>query len=297
MSAERREAASSTVEAARRALAARFSAAGLASAALDARLLVGAALGLNLTSLIVSAAQPLTQQQADRIEALAQRRVRGEPVARILGETEFFGLRLRLSRETLVPRADTETVVELALDVLRLGSPRTGNLRILDIGTGSGAILIALLSERSDAFGVGTDLSEGALKTARQNAIALGCASRTGFVACDFAAPLQGPFDLIVSNPPYIRSTEIADLCSEVRDHDPICALDGGADGLTAYRAIVPQALRLLSAGGALVVEAGYDQAATIGGLMAAGGFAVEEPPRMDLGGIPRAVFGRKEPR
>jgi len=286
-----------TVEAARRALAARFHDTGLESAELEARLLVGAALKLDLTSLVVFGARRLTRLEEEHIDWLARRRLRGEPVARILGEKEFWGLRLRLSRETLVPRADTETVVELALEVLRRGRPRKGDLRILDIGTGSGAILLALVSERSDAFGVGTDLSAGALKLARQNAAALGYASRTGFVACDYAAALQGPFELVVSNPPYIRSADIAALTREVRDHDPICALDGGPDGLDAYRAIVPEAMRLLDPGGALILEAGYDQAASIGGLMASAGLVVEEPPRADLAGIPRAVLGRKTPR
>jgi release factor glutamine methyltransferase len=218
-------------------------------------------------------------------------------VARILGEKEFWGLPLKLSPETLVPRADTETVVELALDMLRAETPPNRDLRILDIGTGSGAILLALLSERSDAFGVGSDVSEGALKSARRNAAALGYAPRTGFVACDYASALKGPFDLVVSNPPYIRSADIGGLGSEVREHDPLSALDGGADGLTAYRALIPEAVRLLKGGGALIVEAGYGQADQIEGLMVAAGLVVSEPPRADLAGIPRAVGGRKRPR
>jgi release factor glutamine methyltransferase len=286
-----------TVDAARRALAARFDAARLESAELDARLLLGATLKLDLTGLITSSARRLTQEEADLLEQFARRRVRGEPVARILGEKEFWGLRLKLSPETLVPRADTETVVELALDMLRDNPPPNRDLRILDIGTGSGAILLALLSERSDAFGVGTDLCEGALKAARQNAAALGYSPRTGFVACDYASALKGPFDLVVSNPPYIRSADIGDLGTEVREHDPLSALDGGADGLTAYRALVPEAVRLLVEGGTLVVEAGYGQAGQIEGLMVAADLVVQEPPRADLAGIPRAVGGRKRPR
>ena len=285
-----------TVEAARRTLAARFDAARLESAELDARLLLGATLKLDLTGLITSSRRHLTQEEADLLEQFARRRVGGEPVARILGEKEFWGLRLKLSPETLVPRADTETVVELALDMLR-EKPPNRNLRILDIGTGSGAILLALLSERSDAFGVGTDLCEGALKAARQNAAVLGYSPRTGFVACDCASALKGPFDLVVSNPPYIRSADIGDLGTEVREHDPLSALDGGADGLTVYRALVPEAVRLLVEGGALVVEAGYGQAGQIEGLMVAADLIVQEPPRADLAGIPRAVGGRKRPR
>ena len=163
-----------------------------------------------------------------------------------------------------MPRPDTETVVELALEMLR-AAPRPGHPpRIADIGTGSGAILLALLSELPDAFGVGTDISEDALQTAHSNAADLGLAGRAGFVACDYAAALSGPFDLIVSNPPYIRSAEIAGLAAEVRDHDPRRALDGGADGLDAYRALIPQAARLLAPGGALVVEAGQGQSGDI---------------------------------
>ncbi len=286
-----------TVEAARRALAARFNSASIESAELDARLLLGAALRLDLTGMIASAARHLTREEAELAEAFAQRRLRGEPVARIVGEKEFWGLRLKLSPETLVPRPDTETVVELALDMLRAGHSSDRPLRILDIGTGSGAILLALLSERADAFGVGTDTSEGALKTAKQNAADLGYASRTGLVACNYASALRGPFDLVVSNPPYIRSADVGGLATEVRDHDPLQALDGGADGLTAYRALIPEAVRLLAVGGTLVVEVGYGQDRQVEGLMKAAGLVVQEPFRTDLAGIPRAVGGRKMPR
>ncbi len=286
-----------SVDAARRALAARFAAAGFDSADLDARLLLGAALKLDLTGLIASGARRLTTGEAELVEAFAARRLRGEPVARILGEKEFWGLPLKLCAETLVPRPDTETVVELALELLRDPFVSDRPLRILDIGTGTGAILLALLSEEREAFGVGTDISEGALATARENAAALGFASRASFVACSYASALKGPFDLVVSNPPYIRTTDIADLAEEVRAYDPHAALDGGADGLGAYRALVPQAMQLLAVGGVVVVEAGHGQAGEIEGLMTAAGIAVEKAPKADLAGIPRAVGGRKMPR
>jgi release factor glutamine methyltransferase len=286
-----------TVDVARRALAARFNKASLDSAELDARLLLGAALELDLTGLIASGARLLTASEAERVETFAARRLRGEPVARILGEKEFWGLRLRLSAETLVPRPDTETVVELALAMLRDAPMSSAAIRILDIGTGTGAILLALLSERPEASGIGTDVSEGALATARQNAAMLGLASRAGFVACSYASALKGAFDLVVSNPPYIRSADIAGLAEEVRAHDPLTALDGGADGLDAYRALIPQAARILRDGGALVVEAGYGQSHQIEGLMTAAGLAVRFPPKADLAGIPRAIGGRKMPR
>jgi release factor glutamine methyltransferase len=286
-----------TVDAVRRALAARFNEAGIDAAELDARLLVGAALKLDLTGLIASSARRLTMSEAERVEAFATRRLRGEPVARILGEKEFWGLKLKLSAETLVPRPDTETVVELALELTRDEPASANAMRILDIGTGTGAILLALLSERTEALGVGTDISEGALATAKRNAVGLGYASRAGFVACNYASALKGPFDLVVSNPPYIRSADIADLAEEVRAHDPFAALHGGTDGLDAYRALIPQAVQLLRDGGALVVEAGYDQSRQIEGLMTTAGLTVPCAPKADLAGIPRAVGGRKMPR
>ncbi len=283
------------VETVRRALAARFRAAGNDSSELDARLLTGAALALDLTGLVRSAARCLTQQETGRLEDFARRRLKGEPVARILGEREFWSFKLQLSPETLVPRPDTETVVELALEML--GSTSVSSAaRILDIGTGSGAILLALLSEQPRAFGVGTDISEGALRTARRNAAELGLVGRTAFLACDYAAALSGRFDLIVSNPPYIRTADIAGLAREVRGHEPQRALDGGADGLSAYRALIPQAVGLLEMGGGLVLEVGCGRSDEIEALMTAAGLTLEKS-KVDLAGIPRAVGGRKRPR
>jgi release factor glutamine methyltransferase len=169
-------------------------------------------------------------------------------------------------------------------------------LRIADLGTGSGAILLALLSELPNAYGTGTDISEAALQTAHNNASRLGLASRATFIACDYAAALSGLFDLIVSNPPYIGSAEIAGLATEVRDHDPLAALDGGTDGLDAYRALIPQAARLLAPRGVLVVEAGQGQTGAIAELMRAEGLTKEQPAKADLAGVLRAVAGRKLP-
>jgi release factor glutamine methyltransferase len=287
--------AEQTVETARRRLAARFKSGAIDSPELDARMLVGAALGLDLTGMIAAATRPVTAAEAARLEDFAGRRLKGEPVARILGSREFWGLPLQLSAATLVPRPDTETVVALALQMLRAG-PGADRPRIVDLGTGSGPILLALLSELPDAMGVGTDISTAALRTARANARNLGLARRAAFVACDYASALSGAFDLIVSNPPYIRSGEINDLASEVRDHDPLGALDGGSDGLDAYRALIPQAVRLLAPGGGLALEVGHDQGADVEQLMAAAGLTLRGPPRTDLAGIPRAVAGRKLP-
>jgi release factor glutamine methyltransferase len=285
-----------TVESARRSLTAQFKAAQLDSAELDARMLVGAVLGLDLTGMIAAAGRVLTPDESMRLEDFARRRLAGEPVARILGRKEFWGLPFKLSAATLVPRPDTETVVELALEMLRAAPHPDRARRIADIGTGSAAILLALLSELPNAFGVGTDISVAALQTARGNAADLGFTARTAFVACDYASALSDTFDVIVSNPPYLRSAEIAGLATEVRDHDPRAALDGGADGLDAYRALIPQAARLLLPGGTLVVEAGDGQSGPIEGLMTAAGLTHDRPPKADLAGIRRAVAGRKAP-
>jgi release factor glutamine methyltransferase len=285
-----------TVETARRSLTARFRSHAIDSAELDARMLVGAVLGLDLTGLIAAANRPVAAEEAARLEQFAHRRVAGEPVARILGRKEFWGLPLQLSAATLVPRPDTETVVELALEIARGQPHRASPVRIADIGTGSGAILLALLSEYPDAYGVGTDISVAALRTASANAAGLEFKPRAAFVACDYAAALSGGFDLMVSNPPYIRSADIVDLATEVRDHDPLHALDGGADGLDAYRRLIPQAARLLRAGGALVVEVGHGQSGDVGELMTAAGLIQERPAKADLAGIHRAVAGRKMP-
>jgi release factor glutamine methyltransferase len=288
--------AGQTIDSARRSLTARLKSGHIDSAELDARILVSAVLGLDLTGLIASANRRVTPAEAVRLEDLARRRVAGEPVARIVGMKEFWGLPLRLSAATLVPRPDTETVVELALEMVHAAPGPDRRLRIADIGTGSGAILLALLSELPEACGFGTDISMAALRIASDNAAHLGFADRAAFIACDYAAALSAPFDLIVSNPPYIRSAEIGLLATEVRDHDPHRALDGGADGLDAYRALIPQAARLLLPGGALVVEVGQGQSAEVEGLMTAAGLICERPAKADLAGIRRAVAGRKLP-
>ncbi|WP_407120393.1 peptide chain release factor N(5)-glutamine methyltransferase [Bradyrhizobium sp. STM 3561] len=287
--------AGQSIERARRTLAAQLKSAQLDEAELDARTLISAALGLDLTGLATQAARPLTAAEASRLAQHAQRRIAGEPVARILGTREFWGLPFRLSEATLVPRPDTETVVELALEIFR-ERQASHPPRIADIGTGSGAILLALLHEIPDAFGVGTDLSLNALKTASNNAAALGLADRAAFVACSYAAALRGPFDLMVSNPPYIPSGEIPKLSIEVREHDPHLALDGGNDGYDAYRALIPQAAERLAPGGALIVEAGQGQAQNIETLMRGAALSLDRPPKADLAGIPRAVSARKMP-
>jgi release factor glutamine methyltransferase len=274
---------------ARRRVAAAFRSAEIDSPELDARLLVGEALGLDHAGLAAAANDPLDAEQVEAIAALATRRLAHEPVARILGRKEFWGLPLELAPATLVPRPETETVVEAALAELDHSVGRTKALRILDLGTGSGALLLALLAELPQAFGIGTDISLAALEVARRNARATGSASRARFVLCDLGSALGGRFDLIVSNPPYIARGAIAELAPEVRDHDPGAALDGGPDGLDCYRAIAVQAPSLLAASGRLAVELGEGQAGAVQTLFAQAGLRLVAT-RPDLSGIPRAL-------
>ena len=276
----------------RRALAAKFHDAGLDSPDLDSRILVGHALGLDHAALAAAAARKLDADEESAVAALASRRLTGEPVARILGYREFWSLPLRVDAATLVPRPETETVVEAALAAIDAGGPRARKLRTADLGTGSGALVLALLSELPNALGIGTDASTRALAVARDNARRLG-QTRARFVACDMAAALRGPFDAIVSNPPYVASADIATLAPDVRDFDPHLALDGGTDGLDFYRAIAAAAPTLLAPGGVLVVELGVGQAEPVAHLFAAAGLA-PSPPRPDLSGTPRALVARK---
>jgi release factor glutamine methyltransferase len=276
------------VQQARRALGAAFGSAGLDTPDLDARVLVAHALGLDHAGLVAAGGRALDDTEAARISSLADRRLAGEPVARILGTREFWGLPLTVTPAVLVPRPETETVVELALSLIE---DRARPLRIADLGTGSGAILLALLHELPNAFGIGTDIAPGALEVARRNAMRLGLADRARFAACDYGAALAGPFDLVLSNPPYIATSVIATLAPEVRDHDPSCALDGGADGLAAYRTLAADAARLAGAGH-LVVEIGAGQERDVEFLLTQKGLALAAM-RHDLSGIARALAVR----
>jgi len=282
-----------SVTGARHDLAWQFRTAGLDTPDLDARVLVGHALGLDHAGLTAQSERRLTSAEADAVAVLARRRLAHEPIARIVGAKEFWGLSLKLNADTLVPRPETETVVEAALAAI--GERKTQPLRIADLGTGSGALLIALLSELPNASGVGTDLSEGALTCARDNAFAFGLSGRAAFIACDYGTALKGPFDLVVSNPPYIAHGDIASLQGEVRLFDPPCALDGGPDGLDGYRAIAAGAPRLLAPDGVLVVELGAGQSEAVSALFAAAGLAIEAC-RNDLSGTARALAARALP-
>jgi len=288
----RKPAGALTVVRARRALADQFRAAGLDSPELDARILIGHALKLDHAGLAAAGPRILDRAESEAIAAVGRRRLAREPTARIVGHKEFWSLNLAIDAATLVPRPETETVVEAALAAIDKHGPRSRPLRITDLGTGSGALLLALLSELPQAFGIGTDTSVGALAMARDNARRLQLA-RAQFVACDLAAALHGPFDLIVSNPPYIASAEIDALPPEVRDFDPRPALDGGLDGLTFYRSIAGAAPALLAPGGALVVELGAGQARAVAAVFSAAGLA-SSPPRYDLSGKSRAIVARR---
>jgi release factor glutamine methyltransferase len=219
------------------------------------------------------------------LESLLARRLAREPVDRVLGRRGFWTLDLAVTSAVLSPRSDTETIVRAALDAVK----RKGPLAILDLGTGSGAILLALLAELPEATGVGVDLSPDALDVARANAKANGLGDRAMFEHGDWGTLLGRHFDLVVSNPPYIPSGDIPGLDPEVRDHDPPLALDGGMDGLDAYRAILPLLPRLLADGGSAVLEIGIGQSDDVARLAGDAGLKVLEI-RADLGGIPRAM-------
>jgi release factor glutamine methyltransferase len=281
-----------TIGGARRVWANRFRTGGLDSPELDARILVGHALGLDRAAVAAADSHRLSHDEEDTIAALAARRLAREPVARIIGAKEFWSLPLRIDAATLVPRPETETVVETVLAAIDARGMRHRPLRIADLGTGSGAILLALLSELPNAIGVGTDASAAALAIARENANRLRLA-KAQFVACNMAAALHGPFDVIASNPPYIPSADIAALAPDVRDFEPRSALDGGSDGLDFYRTIAAAAPALLAPRGILTVELGVGQAEPVAALFAAAGLALS-PPRPDLNGVPRAFLAER---
>jgi release factor glutamine methyltransferase len=276
----------------RRRVAQAFREQSLESPDLDARLLVGHALGLDHAALASAAERILTAKEIEVISVLATRRLGREPVARILGVKEFWGLQFRVTPATLVPRPETETVVELALAAIDASGSRARPLRVADLGTGSGALLLALLSELPNALGVGTDISLAALATAAENAVRLGLGTRAHFVACDFSAALAGPFDLVVSNPPYVASGDIGTLAPEVAAHDPHLALDGGREGLEKYRVIAATARRILAPESVLVLELGAGQERAVTALLAEGGI-VAECTKPDLSGHSRGLLAR----
>ncbi|MFC3695481.1 peptide chain release factor N(5)-glutamine methyltransferase [Chenggangzhangella methanolivorans] len=273
-----------------RAAAALFREAGCDTPEFDARALAAEAFALSPAELIAGGPDEAGPEERVRLDEMIARRVAGEPVARIIGHREFWGLRFRLAPETLVPRPDSETIVETALAE---AGARDRALSVLDLGAGTGCLLLAILSERPHAVGVGIDLSPAAAAAAQANAAALGLQARALFVAGSWGEAIGRRFDVVVSNPPYIARPDIAHLDVEVRAHDPHLALDGGLDGLRAYRALALGLEALLKADGVAVLELGAGQAEEVSELMRAAGLAV---PRVvpDLAGTPRALVVRR---
>ncbi len=268
-----------------------LTAAGIDNVRFEARLLLSHATGLSIEQLISRGPDPAPVDAAKTLRELTARRMRREPMAYILGEREFWGLPFKVSPAVLIPRPDSETVIET---VLGLFPDRSRTLRILDLGLGSGCLLLTLLREYPQATGVGIDASEAALAVAQANADALGVAPRARLSTGDWwqagwTERLGGPFDLLVSNPPYIESAVVDGLMPEVAAHEPRLALDGGTDGLAAYRIIAAASPTLVVPGGWAVVEGGEGQAPEIAALFSAAGLA-PGPARRDLGGIERVV-------
>ncbi|ACE92954.1 release factor glutamine methyltransferase [Rhizobium phaseoli] len=251
----------------------RFTEAGIADPATDARLLVAGLLKQSSTELLTRSAEKLSPDQIAMISKALERRLGHEPVHRILGEREFYGLPLQLSAETLEPRPDTEILVDTVLAYLKDLAKAHGDLHILDIGTGTGAICLALLSECPEASGIGSDISADALGTARSNAERHGLQDRFHAVQSSWFENIRGSFHAIVSNPPYIASNVIHDLAPEVTKFDPVAALDGGPDGLDAYHAIAKDAARFMRPDGVLGLEIGYDQRNDVTAIFEAKGF------------------------
>jgi release factor glutamine methyltransferase len=265
----------------------RLQAASVEAPRLDARLLMSAASGRSLEALVAEPEWGLSEDDCLHFEALIARRLRREPVARILGQREFWSLPFRLGPATLVPRPESETLVEAALELA--GTSGSG-LKVLDLGTGSGCLLLAFLDERASAEGIGVDLSEAACSTARENAAALGLAARARFFVGDWDAALDARFDLVLANPPYVPDGEIPALAPEVARFEPRLALAGGPDGLACYRSLAPVLARRLEAGGYALIELGAGQGNAAAGIMAGAGLHVFSR-RMDLAGNERCLI------
>lgn len=272
----------------------RFADGGLDDPATDARTLIGGLLELSLTDIMARGDRVVSPADALRVEKAVERRLAREPVHRILGRRPFYGLEFELGADTLEPRPDTEVLVEGLLPHLGRIVAKKGHARILDLGTGSGAILVALLYACPQADGVGSDISEGALAVAAGNARINGVAARFTPLLSNWYAAVTGRFDIIVSNPPYIRSDVIGELSPDVRNFDPMRALDGGADGLDAYRAIAARADAFLEADGTIGVEIGFDQKQAVTAIFSAAGFTLTDAI-VDYGGNDRALlFSRR---
>ena len=271
----------------RRATAARLRAAAIESAELDAQVLLAHVLRFDASELIAASNERVSAASLEHVDQLVRRRVAREPVARIVGHREFWSHEFKLGPDTLVPRPESETVVEAALAAF---PDRDDGLRVLDLGVGSGALLAAILLERPCALGVGIDRNADALGVARANLADLGLSARAALLCGDWTASVDAKFDLVVANPPYIPTGQIAQLALEVREHDPMFALDGGPDGLTAYRSIVAELPRVLTPNGVAVLELGRGQEAAVVALANARELVVSGAARRDLSGLSRAL-------
>jgi release factor glutamine methyltransferase len=266
----------------------RLESAGVDTPVLDARLLLEAGANVARLDIVTDPRRRVSEVEVKRVLALSARREAREPLSHILGRKAFWSLDLAVTRDVLTPRPETELLVEVALAALPLEAPA----RVLDFGVGSGAVVLAILSERSLASGVGVDISPAALEVARENAEHLGLAERARFVESDWAENVDGRFDVVVSNPPYVASSDIAALAPEVAQYEPHLALDGGADGLEAYRALFAATPRLLKSGGLFAFEVGKGQADSVKTMAAEAGFEDVGAAR-DLASVERVVFGR----
>jgi len=272
---------------------ARLKAARIDSPSIDARLLLEAASGASRMDILTDPYRAVTEDQLATLEGYVERRLKREPVSRILGRKGFWKIMLNVTPDVLSPRPDTETI----LDIVMLAHARNEAFNVIDLGTGSGAILLAILSERPAAKGVGTDISSEALAVARENAANLDLEGRATFLRTEWASGFADhSFDLVVSNPPYIPSGDIPGLDPEVRNHDPLLALDGGPDGLEAYRELAPEIRRILKPGGVFAVEIGWDQGPEVKALFVAQGFENVIVVK-DLGDRQRVVTNGPDPR
>lgn len=267
----------------------RLEAAGVDSPVIDARLLLEAGAGVARLDIVTDPRRPVSAEQVAAVEALVRRREAREPIGHILGRKGFWTLDFVVNADVLTPRPETEHLVEVAMETLPKGWPA----RVLDLGVGSGAILLSVLSERPESTGVGIDASEAALAVARANAERHGLATRATLQQGNWTEGVEGQFDLILSNPPYIPSADIAGLEPEVARWEPRLALDGGPDGLDPYRRIIADLGRLLAPTGVFAFEVGRGQAEAVQALAEAQGLTTTTP-RMDLAGIPRIVAGKR---
>jgi release factor glutamine methyltransferase len=271
--------------------------AGIDTPELDARALLCHAASMSHEAYIAKACDRLAPAALARLDRSIARRLQREPVSRITGTREFYGRLFAVAPHALDPRPDTETLIDAALALVQRNGWRDRNLRLLDLGTGTGCILVTLLAELPNAKGIGTDRSQAALGLAAANAIRLGVASRAAFVAADWLDGIGGEFDLVLSNPPYLATGEIAGLAPEVAAYDPKLALDGGPDGLDAYARIAAGAPAILAEGGRLLVEIGASQAAQVSAMFRAAGLALDRDHAIarDLAGRPRVVMAGRD--